>query len=130
MKKQVFPVLLAVTAIFLSFTLGLFTGRNLAAKNIQISTANRTPLYADKVPEVRETESSKPEETISLPVNINTATQSELTALPGIGDTLAKRILDYRKQNGSFSAPEELLNISGIGAQKLEAILDLITTGG
>ena len=64
------------------------------------------------------------------PVNINTADAAELAALPGIGDVLAQRILDYRRVHGSFSAVEQLTNVEGIGEGKLEAILELITIGG
>lgn len=50
-----------------------------------------------------------------LRVNLNTATSEELTALPGIGDTIAARIVTYRKKNGSFTKVEELMNVKGIG---------------
>lgn len=48
-------------------------------------------------------------------VNINTATAEELTTLPGIGKTRAQTIIDYRESNGLFSAPEDLMKVSGIG---------------
>lgn len=48
-------------------------------------------------------------------VDLNTATSQELTALPGIGDTVAARIVTYRKKNGSFTRVEELMNVKGIG---------------
>ncbi len=130
MKKQAFSILLVITGIFLAFTTGLFVGRNCTRGDIQISTAHSIPSYADKTPEVLVTESDTVEETVQFPLDINSATQSELTALPGIGETLALRILDYRNTHGNFSVPEELLNVSGIGTGKLESILDLITTGG
>ncbi len=50
-----------------------------------------------------------------LRVNLNTATSEELTALPGIGDTIAARIVTYRKKNGSFTKVEELMNVKGVG---------------
>ena len=43
---------------------------------------------------------------------------------------IAERIVAYRDENGSFDAPEELLNVEGIGKKRLEEILDLITIGG
>lgn len=130
MKKQSISILMVVTGIFLAFTLGFFAGRNNSRANIYISKLPSEPTYAQQTPELLATESDIPEETIQFPLNINTASQEEFTALPGIGDTLAKRILDYRKSHGDFSSPEELLNVPGIGSGKLEAILDLITTGG
>ena len=48
-------------------------------------------------------------------VNINTASPSELEALPGIGPAKAKAIVDYRQQHGAFKSVEELKNVKGIG---------------
>jgi len=62
------------------------------------------------------------------PININTASQLELTLLPGIGEKLAQRIVDYRDAHGPFAAPEEIMNVSGIGEGKYEAIREAITT--
>lgn len=59
-------------------------------------------------------------------VSINTAKQAELESLPGVGPALAKRIIDYRDMNGSFSSVEGLDNVSGIGPAMLEKIRDLI----
>lgn len=53
-------------------------------------------------------------------VNINTATQTELESLPGIGPSLALKIINYRKENGKFSSIEEIKNVSGIGESKFE----------
>jgi len=62
-------------------------------------------------------------------ININLATQSELTDLPGIGSVLASRIIDYRRQHGDFSRIEDLRNVSGIGEKRYETIQDKITVG-
>ncbi len=61
-------------------------------------------------------------------VNINTADQSELETLPGIGPNLAKRIVDYRQAHGPFAQIEEIMNVSGIGPALFEKIRDSITT--
>ena len=53
-------------------------------------------------------------------VNINTATQTELESLPGIGPSLALKIINYRKENGKFSSIDEIKNVSGIGDSKFE----------
>ena len=60
-------------------------------------------------------------------VNINTASQSELDGLPGIGDSIAQRIIDYREQNGNFKSIEELKEVKGIGEAKFEEIKDRVT---
>jgi competence protein ComEA len=65
----------------------------------------------------------------SLKVNINTATAQELDTLPGIGETTAARIIEYRRQNGFFTAIEDIMNVSGIGEAKFNAIREIITVG-
>ncbi len=60
-------------------------------------------------------------------VNINTATVDELDALPGIGPSLGQRIVDYRRENGPFAAPEDLLKVRGIGDTLFKELQDLIT---
>lgn len=59
-------------------------------------------------------------------VNINTATQSELESLTGIGPSMASKILDYRDKNGKFKTKEDIKNVPGIGNSKYEAIKDEI----
>lgn len=60
-------------------------------------------------------------------VNINTASASELDALPGIGPALAARIIDYRTKRGPFRSVRDLLNVEGIGDKKFEGLQDLVT---
>ena len=63
----------------------------------------------------------------SQTININKATETELQTLPGIGASLASRIIDYRSQNGKFGSIEEIKNVNGIGDSKFENIKDLIS---
>jgi len=55
-------------------------------------------------------------------IDINTADTYLLQSLPGIGPSLAGKIIEYRHENGSFSEPEELLKVKGIGRQKLQEL--------
>ncbi|MBP9001258.1 MAG: helix-hairpin-helix domain-containing protein [Lachnospiraceae bacterium] len=59
-------------------------------------------------------------------VNINTATLEELTTLPGIGDTRARAIIDYREQNGAFGNIEEIMQVTGIKEKSFSKIKDSI----
>jgi len=62
-------------------------------------------------------------------INLNTATASELDALPGIGPVIAQRILDYRAQHGPFARPEDLMEVSGIGEATFNRIKDDVVVG-
>lgn len=60
-------------------------------------------------------------------ININRATVSELTALPGIGEVRAAQIVEYREKNGLFKDIREIMDVSGIGLKTFESIAELIT---
>ena len=59
-------------------------------------------------------------------VNINTANETELEELPGIGASIAGRIIEYRNKNGKFKSIEDIKNVTGIGDSKFDKIKDLI----
>jgi competence protein ComEA len=59
-------------------------------------------------------------------VNINKATIDELKTLSGVGDSTAKKIIDYREKNGNFKTIDDLKNLSGIGNANFDAIKDMI----
>lgn len=59
-------------------------------------------------------------------VNINTATSEQLQTISGIGESKAKKIIDYREKVGPFKSVDDLTNVSGIGAKTLEGMRDQI----
>lgn len=59
-------------------------------------------------------------------ININTATQTELETLPGIGPSTALKIIQHRKEKGKFSKIEDIKDVGGIGESKYNQIKDLI----
>ena len=85
------------------------------ANNLNIDSSSSSTGY-----------NTKRERTSSI-VNINTATQTELETLPGIGPSTALKIINYRKENGKFSSIEDLKNVNGIGDNKFEALKKYIT---
>jgi competence protein ComEA len=62
-------------------------------------------------------------------VNLNTATASQIATLPGIGETAAERIIEYRDKNGGFKKVEELMNVKGIGEKSFLKLKPLVTVG-
>ena len=103
-------ILLALTALFLvtAVSVRLLTPRAAAS---QYTVEALTPS----------------EETEENRVNINTASASELDALPGIGPVLAQRIIDRRTEQGPFTSVEELLEVDGIGQATLDGLREFIT---
>jgi competence protein ComEA len=63
----------------------------------------------------------------AVPLNLNQATAEQLDALDGIGPGLAAKILAFREQHGGFAAVDELDQVPGIGAGRLQALRDLVT---
>ena len=59
-------------------------------------------------------------------ININTATESELQSIPGVGEVKAKSIIIYREKNGGFKKIEEIKSVDGIGEKTFEKIKEFI----
>ena len=126
MKNKLLTVLLILTALFAGLTLGLYLGRNPAGGSVTVSI----PAQAQSAAAAADTQPEPSAQEDALPVDINSANVTDLAQLPGIGEVLARRIVDYRTTHGRFTAVEQLTNVEGIGEGKLEAILEQITIGG
>lgn len=98
-------------------------------------TATPTPAAAKASPSPQPSASDgsepepaeQPSDAVAFPVNLNTATQAELEALPGIGPSKARAIIEYRETEGGFGTAEELQEVTGIGPKTWESLRDKVT---
>ena len=129
MKKPNVHILVAITLVFAAFTAGLYLGRSHGAAPVTVSVSPAMQTLPPETTEARE-DPARETEGVTFPIHINQAGKEEFMALPGIGEVLAQRIVDYREENGPFSTVEGLMNVEGIGKKRMEEMLDLITIGG
>lgn len=113
--KNTAAVLLSIGAALCIFLGGIFTGRNFTGGRLLLQHPPATQAAA-----------TAPAEKI----NVNTATQTQLLSIPGIGPVLAGKILAYRAENGPFTTISQLGNISGVGEKLLETLYEYATVGG
>ena len=121
MKKGSF-ILILIFCAFICIMIGILIGRQ-TASNIY-SVGNTNPPYVESEMTTTATASDFGK------ININDATIDELATLPGIGETIAQRIIDFRERYGQFTNIDELSQVQGIGEKRLDAIRDYITVGG
>jgi comEA protein len=154
--KRAETIVIVLSLLLAAFAGGYFTGRNAVSGggtsvytqlpipleettpgNNQNSETQEEPALPDDSsvipltgqPSEESKETSNAENPQEGKININTADVDELMTLPGIGQVIAQRIVDFREEYGPFSTVEELLDVSGIGEKKLDAIKDLVYVG-
>lgn len=110
MKKLSFVPLLLITVLFIGAMIYLafsgFHGQNIVSLP----------------PHSAQEDSNTSEITKEGKININTASAETLALIDGIGESLSKRIISYREENGPFTSVTDLLNVKGIGEETLNQI--------
>lgn len=123
MKNIEQTLMLGITLLCVGLMIGILIGRFGTDNSVQLSEYDKA--FAEQpsqtIPYINDTVGK---------VNINTASVEEISMLPGIGETYAKRIVEYRQKHGPFLSVEELTNVKGIGESRFKSIKDYITVGG
>lgn len=109
-------LLLGLTGVFLCVLLVLFFQDRAMLEDTGIETATEVP-QEELLPDL-------------TPIDLNTAGAEKLAKLPGIGEELAHRIVEYREANGPFEQLEDIMKVSGIGEGKFAGLEGWITVNG
>ena len=133
-RQQMLLMLLAALAAV--FAIGFFAGRRSIPYEVSAQTGRTVQNISDAAESAAQDASNgQGDETVvqedtGYPIDLNRATLEELMTLPRIGQTLAQRVLDYRAQYGRFSAPEQLIDVEGIGEATFAGLKDLVCVEG
>lgn len=112
-------IILTITLSFVFLITGIFVGRNTISGTLTVETTKQSANTTTDATEDNGLKNGK--------ININKAGIEELSLLPGIGETLAIRIVAYRNTNGNFESIEDIMNVSGIGEGTMSQIEKYIT---
>lgn len=124
MKKIEHLILMSITLIFIGLMIGVLIGR----------TGNNHPVIVSKYQSTtsenvaNDTAGNNKAEPGKM--NINFASAEELALLPGIGETYAQRIVEYRKEYGPYLTIYDQEKVKGIGKKRIDTIAQYITVGG
>jgi competence protein ComEA len=87
------------------------------------------PRRGEVAPVSSESSTSAEQVKVGALLNLNTASAADFDELPGVGPTIAERIVDYRNEHGPFQSVDDLADVKGIGASLLEKIVPLVMVG-
>ncbi len=116
-KQFVKYAVVFTAAVALGAFLEHYTSNKIQVETIALDDTDKDALYAER---------SEADEVINDKININTASAELLDELNGIGESTAKRIIEYREQNGPFKTIENIMDVSGIGQKTFEGFKDKI----
>ena len=119
----IYFILLAICFVVLGYLLGSGHG----TKQVQVIIGESPHIRHSTTAAAYKSEGNS---NMAAVVDLNAVNQAQLETLPGIGPTLAERIISYRESIGRFESKEQLLEVPGIGQAKYEQIADLVTVGG
>lgn len=118
--------ILLLTAAFLALSAAVFLWTGRATQLVRVTTQ-----YTDRSVQPPAQDGGDPPESLldGEVIDLNTASESDLARLPGIGRKRAQAIVERRQERGTFHSPQELLEIEGIGPGILENILPYVRAG-
>lgn len=120
-SKAARGAVIIICLIFVLFTFGRYYERVQGAESFTIYTESPGEVQA-----LTPAAGAPAAADMTALTNINTAGSDELIKLPGIGEVLAERIIDYRSENGAFESISDIMAVTGIGEAKYLAIRDYI----
>ena len=122
LKRLAAFVIPALALLACGVMLGIFLMQTRTAGTISVQRA-----APDEPEEAVQMVMEEPSDAADDRLDLNTATAAELQELPGIGEVIAQRIIDYRELCGRFLDPEQLMEVDGIGQAKYEQLRELVT---
>lgn len=122
LKRLAAFVIPALALLACGVMLGIFIMQTRVPGTVSVQHAE-----PDEPEEAVQTVMEEPSDAADDRLDLNTATAAELQELPGIGEVIAQRIIDYRDLCGRFLDPEQLMEVDGIGEAKYEKLRDLVT---